>query len=105
MPPPFVGVLFLPSGMSHGFVTAALAYVLAQQGISVTAGYVDSAAFLALQALFSAHVTGNFVTLAAALVLGTSGVVATLIALSGSAADPARAYGDHAAQLVKRGRA
>jgi uncharacterized membrane protein YoaK (UPF0700 family) len=49
--------------------------------LSVNAGYVDSAGFLALQGLFSAHVTGNFVTLGAALVLGTSGVVAKLIAL------------------------
>src|ERR1700693_3911914 len=49
--------------------------------LSVTAGYVDSAGFLALQGLFSAHVTGNFVTLGAALVLGTSGVVAKLVAL------------------------
>jgi uncharacterized membrane protein YoaK (UPF0700 family) len=49
--------------------------------LSVNAGYVDSAGFLALQGLFSAHVTGNFVTLGAALVLGTSGVLAKLIAL------------------------
>ena len=49
--------------------------------LSVNGGYVDSAGFLALQGLFSAHVTGNFVTLGAALVLGTSGVVAKLIAL------------------------
>jgi uncharacterized membrane protein YoaK (UPF0700 family) len=49
--------------------------------LSVTGGYVDSAGFLALQGLFSAHVTGNFVTLGAALVLGTSGVLAKLIAL------------------------
>jgi uncharacterized membrane protein YoaK (UPF0700 family) len=49
--------------------------------LSVNAGYVDSAGFLALQGLFSAHVTGNFVTLGAALILGTSGVVAKLIAL------------------------
>jgi uncharacterized membrane protein YoaK (UPF0700 family) len=31
--------------------------------LSVTAGYVDTAGYLALQGLFSAHVTGNFVTL------------------------------------------
>jgi uncharacterized membrane protein YoaK (UPF0700 family) len=43
--------------------------------------YVDSAGFLALQGLFSSHVTGNFVTLGAAVVLGTSGVVAKLMAL------------------------
>jgi uncharacterized membrane protein YoaK (UPF0700 family) len=49
--------------------------------LSFNGGYVDSAGFLALQGLFSAHVTGNFVTLGAALVLGSSGVVAKLIAL------------------------
>src|ERR1700760_962156 len=49
--------------------------------LSLNAGYVDTAGFLALQGLFTAHVTGNFVTLAAALVLGTSGVLAKLLAL------------------------
>jgi uncharacterized membrane protein YoaK (UPF0700 family) len=49
--------------------------------LSVNGGYVDSAGFLALQGLFSSHVTGNFVTLGASLVLGTTGVVAKLIAL------------------------
>lgn len=49
--------------------------------LSFNGGYVDSAGFLALQGLFSAHVTGNFVTLGAALVLGSTGVVAKLIAL------------------------
>jgi uncharacterized membrane protein YoaK (UPF0700 family) len=47
----------------------------------VTGGYTDTAGFLALQGLFTAHVTGNFVKFAAALVLGTSGVVAKLLAL------------------------
>jgi len=51
--------------------------------LSVNGGYVDSAGFLALQGLFSAHVTGNFVTLGAALVLGSTGVVAKLIAWGG----------------------
>jgi uncharacterized membrane protein YoaK (UPF0700 family) len=41
--------------------------------LSVNGGYVDSAGFLALQGLFSAHVTGNFVTLGASVVLGTTG--------------------------------
>jgi uncharacterized membrane protein YoaK (UPF0700 family) len=49
--------------------------------LSLNAGFVDTAGFLALQGLFTAHVTGNFVTLGAALVLGTSGAVAKLLAL------------------------
>ena len=49
--------------------------------LTLTAGFVDTAGFLALQGLFTAHVTGNFVTLGAALVFGTSGVVAKLLAL------------------------
>ncbi|WP_137154295.1 YoaK family protein [Rhizobium sp. FKL33] len=49
--------------------------------LSFNAGYVDAAGFLALQGLFAAHVTGNFVTIGAALVNGTSGVVAKLLAL------------------------
>jgi uncharacterized membrane protein YoaK (UPF0700 family) len=49
--------------------------------LSLTAGYVDAAGFLALQGLFTAHVTGNFVTLGASLALGTSGATAKLLAL------------------------
>jgi len=49
--------------------------------LSFNGGYVDTAGYLALQGLFTAHVTGNFVTLGAALVFGTSGVVAKLLAL------------------------
>ena len=44
--------------------------------LSVNGGYVDTAGFLALHGLFTTHVTGNFVTLGAALVQGTSGAVA-----------------------------
>ena len=36
--------------------------------LSFNAGYVDTASFLALHGLFAAHVTGNFVTLGAALI-------------------------------------
>jgi Predicted membrane protein len=49
--------------------------------LSFTGGYVDTAGFLALQGLFTAHVTGNFVTLGASLALGTSGAIAKLLAL------------------------
>lgn len=49
--------------------------------LSFNAGYVDTAGFLALHGLFTAHVTGNFVTLGAALVLGTGGIIAKLLAL------------------------
>jgi uncharacterized membrane protein YoaK (UPF0700 family) len=49
--------------------------------LSLNAGFVDTAGFLALQGLFTAHVTGNFVTLGASMVLGTSGAVAKLLAL------------------------
>jgi uncharacterized membrane protein YoaK (UPF0700 family) len=49
--------------------------------LSVNAGYVDTAGFLALEGLFTAHVTGNFVTLGASLALGTSGAVVKMLAL------------------------
>jgi uncharacterized membrane protein YoaK (UPF0700 family) len=49
--------------------------------LSVTGGYVDTAGYLALQGLFTAHVTGNFVTLGATLVLGTTGALAKVMAL------------------------
>jgi len=48
---------------------------------SLTAGYADTAGFLALKGLFTSHVTGNFVTLGAALVLGNSGALAKTLAL------------------------
>src|SRR5258707_3510642 len=49
--------------------------------LSFNGGFVDTAGFLGLQGLFTAHVTGNFVTLAATLLSGTHGVVAKLLAL------------------------
>jgi len=49
--------------------------------LSITGGYVDTAGFLALHGLFTAHVTGNFVTFGAAMALGTSGAAAKLLAL------------------------
>lgn len=50
--------------------------------LSFNAGYVDTASFLALYGLFAAHVTGNFVTLGAALVSDSqTGTWAKLAAL------------------------
>ena len=49
--------------------------------LSVNGGYVDAAGYLALHGLFTTHVTGNFVTLGATWVLGTSGALAKLLAL------------------------
>lgn len=48
---------------------------------SLTAGYADTGGFLALKGLFTSHVTGNFVTLGAALVFGNSGTLAKTLAL------------------------
>jgi uncharacterized membrane protein YoaK (UPF0700 family) len=49
--------------------------------LSFNGGFVDTAGFIGLQGLFTAHVTGNFVTLGAALVFGTHGFLAKLLAL------------------------
>ena len=49
--------------------------------LSFNGGFVDTAGYLALQGLFAAHVTGNFVTFGASLAQGTSGAVAKLLAL------------------------
>lgn len=49
--------------------------------LSFNGGFVDAAGFFTLQGLFTAHVTGNFVTLGAALVYGAHGIVAKLAAL------------------------
>lgn len=49
--------------------------------MSLNGGYVDTAGFLAMHGLFTAHVTGNFVTFGAALALGTAGALTKLLAL------------------------
>jgi uncharacterized membrane protein YoaK (UPF0700 family) len=48
---------------------------------SLKAGYADTSGFLALKGLFTAHVTGNFVTLGSSLVFGTAGALAKTLAL------------------------
>jgi len=49
--------------------------------LSLNAGYVDTAGFLALHGLFTAHVTGNFVMIGDALAHGSTGLLAKLLAL------------------------
>lgn len=49
--------------------------------LSFNGGFVDTAGFLGLQGLFVAHVTGNFVTLGAALVHGSHGIIGKVLAL------------------------
>jgi uncharacterized membrane protein YoaK (UPF0700 family) len=49
--------------------------------LSFNGGYVDTAGFLGLAGLFTAHVTGNFVTLGAAVVTGSHGIAGKLLAL------------------------
>src|SRR5476651_1923381 len=56
--------------------SAAIAALLSFNG-----GFVDTAGFLGLAGLFTAHVTGNFVTLGAALVLGSHGIIGKILAL------------------------
>lgn len=49
--------------------------------LGFTGGFMDTAGFLALNGLFTAHVTGNFVTLAAALVTGSTGYIDKALAI------------------------
>jgi uncharacterized membrane protein YoaK (UPF0700 family) len=49
--------------------------------LSFNGGFADTAGYLGLQGLFIAHVTGNFVTLGAALVLDHHGIAAKIVAL------------------------
>jgi uncharacterized membrane protein YoaK (UPF0700 family) len=49
--------------------------------LSLNGGFVDTIGFLALHGLFTAHVTGNFVTLGASIALGTSGALGKILAL------------------------
>lgn len=46
--------------------------------LAAIAGFVDTVTFVGLHGLFAAHVTGNFVLIGAALVLGTGGIAAKL---------------------------
>jgi uncharacterized membrane protein YoaK (UPF0700 family) len=49
--------------------------------LSFNGGFVDAVGYFGLEGLFIAHVTGNFVTLAAALVQGSHGNIGKVLAL------------------------
>ncbi len=49
--------------------------------LAFNGGFVDTAGFLGLNGLFTAHVTGNFVTLGHALVEGSHGIMGKILAL------------------------
>ncbi|MDG2530727.1 YoaK family protein [Caulobacter endophyticus] len=51
------------------------------QLMSFNGGYLDTVGFLALQGVFVAHVTGNFVTFGAAMIHGADGAIAKLLVL------------------------
>ncbi|MBX9711009.1 MAG: DUF1275 domain-containing protein [Xanthobacteraceae bacterium] len=59
--------------LTHPLTVAAL--------LAFNGGLVDTAGYLGLHGLFVAHVTGNFVTLGAALVSGGHGVIGKILAL------------------------
>lgn len=61
------------SAPAHGTAMSAL--------LAATAGFVDTAGFVALFGLFTAHVTGNFVLIGAALTGGGGGILGKLLAL------------------------
>jgi len=60
-------------GASHPIAVAAL--------LALTAGFVDTVGFIALFGLFTAHVTGNFVLIGAAIAGQHEGIVGKLLAL------------------------
>jgi len=49
--------------------------------LSIHGGFLDAAGFLALHGLFTGHITGNIVTLAAGLATGATGSISKMLAL------------------------
>lgn len=49
--------------------------------LTINGGFLDVAGFLALQGLFTGHITGNIVTLSAGLATGATGSIAKMLAL------------------------
>jgi uncharacterized membrane protein YoaK (UPF0700 family) len=70
-----------PATEVSGSRAAAGSGAVLSVALAFVAGFVDTCGFVALFFLFSAHVTGNFVVLAASLVQPHAGVVAKLLAL------------------------
>jgi uncharacterized membrane protein YoaK (UPF0700 family) len=70
-----------PAAEVSGSRAAPASGAVLSVALAFVAGFVDTCGFVALFFLFSAHVTGNFVVLAASLVQPHAGVIAKLLAL------------------------
>src|SRR5690349_9882431 len=66
---------------SHAHVARNAAAILEGALLAFVAGFVDTCGFIALFGLFTAHVTGNFVLIGAAIADYHGGLIAKLLAL------------------------
>lgn len=90
----------MPAGVA---LDAAMTRAVLAMLLGFNAGFIDTTGYLGIDGLFTAHVTGNFVTLGAALAFGTHGVVNKLLALPEFMAMVALAHVAGVA-LARRGR-
>jgi uncharacterized membrane protein YoaK (UPF0700 family) len=70
-----------PKLQSHAHLARNAAAILEGALLAFVAGYVDTCGFVALFGLFTAHVTGNFVLIGAAIVEYHGGLIPKLLAL------------------------
>jgi len=71
----------MTQAVSHAHAARTAAAILEGALLSFVAGFVDTCGFVALFGLFTAHVTGNFVLIGAAIAEHHGGLIAKLLAL------------------------
>lgn len=71
----------MTQAVSHAHAARTAAAILEGAQLAFVAGFVDTCGFVALFGLFTAHVTGNFVLIGAAIVEYHGGLIAKLLAL------------------------
>jgi uncharacterized membrane protein YoaK (UPF0700 family) len=71
----------MTEAVSHAHAARVSAAILEGALLAFVAGLVDTCGFVALFGLFTAHVTGNFVLIGAAIVEHHGGLIAKLLAL------------------------